>query len=140
MCCKSYCTTEKSVHHSSSQSVMCTSSAGCFHMAIQDPTWKALPGLGRHQFLCCMFLEPEAVGNHSGEHCAETSGQTSRRAYEFKFQVCANSHNTLESSGFQDVTLPWEAMVNLVASAPPSSTLVLREPILSQSALCLQLW
>jgi len=53
---------------------MCASSAGCTHMATQGrPTWKALPELGRHQFPCCMFLEPEAVGNRRGQHWADTS-------------------------------------------------------------------
>lgn len=56
------------------------------------------------------------------------------------FQACANGRNTLESGGFQYVVLPCEATVNLVASAPPSSTLVLGELTSNQPALCLQLW
>lgn len=138
MYCKSYCTTEKSVHHSSLQPVMCTTSAGCIHMPIQGPAWKPPPGLGRHRFLCSMSLEPEAVGSHSWQHCRDTSEQTSR--HESMFQACANGHNTLESRGFQEVVLLCEATAKLVASAPPSSTLALGELISNQPALFLQLW
>lgn len=119
---------------------MCTSSAGCIRMAIQGPTWKALPGLGRHQFLCCTFLEPQAVGNHSREHSAETPLDKHPDTHTSLCSRPVHRHNPLESRGFQEVIIPWEATVNLVASAPPPSTLILGELIPSQSALCLQLW
>lgn len=75
-----------------------------------------------------------AVGSWNQKLWGTTVGSTVQRPlnkhpdtyYEFQLQVCSNRYNPLESRGLQEVILPWEALANIVASAPPPNALALR--------------